>query len=163
MLNDKPYTTDSNTIHTSYAAPIYLSSSPRIKTRIDSLESVVKIHSNKNISLNRDIHLLRKKVVELQEKIEYLESIKMDRPSVSSELINAERYIDDYFELKNRAEKRQEEYSARIRRKINRINAPNTNSKRRKRRKRKRRISRLITPAIILGTMATILNVLIFC
>ena len=54
----------------------------------------------------------------------------MDRPSVSSELINAERYIDDYFELKNRAEKRQKEYSTRIRRKLDRINAPNPNVKR---------------------------------
>ena len=172
MLDDKPDIEQDSTIHTSYAAPIYLSSEPQVETRINTVESVIKIHDhllkllerfrresvNHARSLSRDIHLLQKKVASLEEKIENLESIKMDRPSASSELINAERYVDDYFELKNRAEKRQREYTTRIRKKIGAINAPAPNTK-----KQRRRTNRLLTPTIIVGTITTILNIWLFC
>ena len=50
----------------------------------------------------KTLETLDETVKRLTEKVNNLEATKIDHPSVSEDLINAERYLDDYLEVKKR-------------------------------------------------------------
>lgn len=70
-------------------------------------------------------HLIK----ELQKEVMILKEKKMDRPSLSTDLINAERYIDDIYELERKLAEEKDDRRKRIQEKLESIKKANTLSK----------------------------------
>lgn len=76
-----------------------------------------------------DIKELKARVEEIQSEISRLESTKIDKPSVSQELKDAEAYIDDYMAIAKKNRERTYARRQRIKKKLGRIKEANKETK----------------------------------
>ena len=73
----------------------------------------------------KDNHELRKQVGQVESELCHLRRVKIDKPSVAPELIDAERYIDDYLKLKSRYKKERWARKQRVKKKIEKMDGAN--------------------------------------
>lgn len=72
------------------------------------------------------------KLHEMNDRIKQLEAAKLDKPSFSPELLDAERYMDDFEEVRKKYRVQRFAQKQRTRRKLERIKTANNICKRRK-------------------------------
>lgn len=91
-------------------------------TKIKSLEQRLE---KRTTQINYNFRILEKRIQELQDNLKILKESKIDRPSLSQDLINAERYIDDIRALQKKYNRERFVRQQKIRQKLKRIKEAN--------------------------------------